>query len=377
MTSEAPAHGRSIGTRMVLGQGIVLVACLLTAALVAAVVGPGLFHQHMIEAGHSPNSPEIAHIEAAYTSANVVSLGVALGVALLGAAVVTWYLTRRLTAPLTELTRAAGRLSHGDYTIRVPSAGAGPELDTLGATFNDMAARLQTTEDTRRRMLSDLAHEMRTPLSTIGAYLDGLEDGVAVWETQAARVLRDQTDRLVRLAEDITDVSRAEERQLDLRPAPSSLNDLAWAATQIARTAYTAKGVNLVIDTGRTDGVEVSADRQRIGQVLANLLTNALRHTPAGGTVTVATGRDADRAGLITVADNGEGIAADQLPHIFERFYRGDAARNRDASGSGIGLTIARAIAIAHHGSLTASSEGADQGTQMTLTLPTSTHAAR
>lgn len=366
----APPAGRGIAARLLLAQGLVLVAGILTAALVAALVGPSLFHEHLLEAGHAPNSPETAHIERAYQDANAVSLGMAAVLAVTCALAVTWYLTRQLQRPLARLTRAARELSRGHYQTRVAVAGAGPELDTLAAAFNAMAGRLETTEQTRRRLLSDLAHELRTPIATIGAYLEGLEDGVTEWGPGTARVMRDQTDRLARLATDIDEVSRAEEGRIALEHTAQSAGDLVWAASQTVRSAYVDKGVNLLTDSSAAAGMLVDVDRQRMAQVLTNLLTNALRHTPPGGTVTLSAAAARDEV-TFTVADNGEGIAPEQLPHLFERFYRGDNARARDTRGAGIGLTIAKAIVDAHAGAVTADSAGPGQGATFVITLPT------
>ncbi|MFV0458336.1 MAG: sensor histidine kinase [Actinomycetales bacterium] len=389
--SDSGSSGPSLTTRLMLAQGIVVAAGIVTAAVVAAIVGPALFHEHLSEAGQTTGS-EVVHIEEAYVSANSIALSAALVIALTAAGVVTWYLARRMTRPLAHLAEVARRVSHGDYTARAPQLGAGPEIDELAASFNEVASRLQTIEDTRRRLLADLAHEMRTPLSTISAYLDGLDDELTTWTPQTSKVLRDQATRLLRLSQDLAEVSLAEEGRLDLDVAAVPIEELVRAAAQGVRPSYTAKGVTLLTPTHRSagdrSGLRVWVDRERILQVLANLLTNALRHTPSGGTVTVITAPGPSGAGqsrqvlggsnwvTVTVADTGEGIAAEQLPHIFERFYRGDTARDRDQAGSGIGLTIARSLANAHGGRLTAHSDGAGHGATLTLTLPATTSTA-
>lgn len=367
MSLDAVPRGRSLATRLLLAQGLVLTASILTAGLVASLLGPTLFHQHLLEAGHSADSPELEHIELAYREANLASLGLALLTALLCALVVAWYLTRRIQRPLVALTHAAEEMSSGRYQTRVAASGAGPELDTLASAFNTMAERLERIEDTRRRLLSDLAHEMRTPIATLGAYLEALEDGVRELDRATWQVLDDQTSRLRKLAEDIDDVSRAEEGRLQLDLEPHRVDDLLDSAAQVARGRYAAKGVALV--SGPRCGLTLTADGERLGQVLANLLDNALRHTPPGGTVTLHGEAVGDRARLV-VADDGEGIPAEQLPHVFERFYRGDTSRDRARSGSGIGLTISRAIADAHGGTLEAASDGPGAGATFSLTLP-------
>jgi signal transduction histidine kinase len=168
-----------LASRLLAGQTIVLIAGALTTGLVAALLGPSIFHQHLLEAGHTENSPELVHIEMAYRDASFLALGTGLTISLLAAGIVTWLLTRRIRTPLANLTHGARELSRGHYATRVTATGSGTELDTLADAFNVMAERLQGIEDTRRRMLADLAHELRTPITTLTAYHDGLHDGVA------------------------------------------------------------------------------------------------------------------------------------------------------------------------------------------------------
>ncbi|WP_234423919.1 sensor histidine kinase [Intrasporangium calvum] len=371
-TDRQASLGRGLAPRLMLAQVLVLGASVLTASLVAAFVGPPLFHQHMLEAGHVPNSPELAHIEEAYRDSAFVSLGVALAFALVCAAAVTWYVTRRLQAPLGALAKAAREVSRGHLGARVGDFGSGVEFDELGRAFNLMASQLEQTEDTRRRLLSDLAHELRTPIATLTVYCEGLRDGVTTWSSDTERVMTEQTERLARLAADLDDVSRAEEGRLGLERSVRPVRDLLWSAFQAKREAFARRGVELLADVDDAPDVDVDVDPRRLGQVLDNLLANALRHSHAGGTVRLSA-RTSDGTLEISVADTGDGMSADQLPHVFERFYRGDTARDRDRAGSGLGLTISRAIADAHQGSLEADSPGPGRGSTFTLTLPTFT----
>jgi len=217
-------------------------------------------------------------------------------------------------------------------------------------------------------LLSDVAHELRTPLATIDAYLEGLADGVVEPRPHTWELLRTETARLNRLSEDIARVSRAEEHQLDLHPQRVRPQRLLENAAHAATPSYTAKNVELHVTPGDT-APDVNVDAQRIGEVLANLLENALRHTQAGGNVTLAAARDGDAA-VLTVTDSGDGLEPDELERIFERFYRTDTARSRDRGGSGIGLTISRAIVEAHDGTLRAASEGPGRGATFTVVLP-------
>jgi signal transduction histidine kinase len=357
---------RGLAARLLVAQSVVLVAGALTAGLVAALVGPPIFHEHLLRAGHREASPELTHIELAYRDASLISLGVALLISLLAASAVTWFLSRRLRRPLQDLTGAATELTSGRYDARVPDVGSGTELDTLAATFNAMAYRLEGVEATRRRMLSDLAHELRTPIATLVAYHDGLRDGVTSLGPQALAVLTEQTGRLARLADDIDEVSAAEEGRLELDVRDWPVGEVVRAAVDPLRERFAQGGVALaVVDVDAT----VRCDRSRLAQVLTNLLTNALRHTPSGGSVdvTVAT---TPGGTTITVTDTGDGLSDDQLSHVFERFYRADAARSHDRSGSGIGLTISKAIVEAHGGRLAASSPGLGHGSSFVVTLP-------
>lgn len=359
---------QSLAGRLLIGQLAVLVAGALTTGLVATLLGPRIFHQHLIQAGHTEHAPELAHIEMAYRDASLISVGLGLLVSIVAAGLVTWFMTQRLRQPLKIVSAAATDLAHGHYAARALGVRSHTELDSFAAAFNTMAERLQGTEDTRRRMLADLAHEMRTPIMTLAAYHDGLFDGVAALDEQTRTVLTEQTHRLTRLAKDIKDVSAADEGQLHLHLSDQPVNDVIWAAHDNHRESFAAHGVNLVLDDDGGAGVVVRVDRQRMAQVLSNLLTNALRHTPDGGTVVIST-QARDREVAIVVTDNGDGITTEQIRHVFERFYRGDSSRTRDREGSGIGLTVSKAIVDAHGGSLSAHSDGIGRGAAFTVLL--------
>jgi len=365
----APRVSRGLATRLLAGQSIVLVAGALTAGLVALLVGPPIFHEHLVQAGHSTDGPELTHLETAYRDASLISVGVALLISMLAAIAVTWFFTQRLRRPLAQVTEAAQELSQGHYATRVPEVGSGTELDTLGEAFNAMAARLEGVQDTRRRLLSDLAHELRTPIATLSAFHEGLHDGLATLGPESRAVLAEQTERLARLADDIDEVSTAEEGRLQLTLRSEQLSELLRAGYDEMRDRYALKSVHLTVDVAGVAGLHVRVDRGRFGQVLTNLLTNALRHTPAGGTVRISARRVHGET-TVSVADDGEGMTPEQLAHAFERFYRGDSARTREHGGSGIGLTISRALVDAHGGRLSAVSSGPGQGATFTIALP-------
>ena len=356
--------------RLLVAQTLVLLTGSLTAWLIAATVGPTLFHSHLTQASVGATSAQILHSEEAYQSANAISLSLALLTALMVAMAVNVYLARRIGRSVASIADAASDVAGGRYDVRVPSPRLGAEFDALASGFNQMADRLGSVERTRRRLLADLGHEMRTPVATLDAYLEALEDGVATLDTATAALLRAQTRRLARLSEDIGTVSRAEEGQvqLDLRPVQPAT--VVSAAVDSVTEAYETKGVQLVTDIAA--GLpQLSLDPERMGQVLGNLLDNALRHTPAGGTVTIAATSSRRTGGVaLSVADSGEGIPAEHLAHVFERFYRVDTARDRAHGGSGIGLAIAKAFAEAHGGQLSAASAGTGHGSTFRILLP-------
>jgi two-component system, OmpR family, sensor histidine kinase BaeS len=361
-------HGPGLARRFLVAQLLVVAASLLAAVVVAVVVGPPIFHTHLLMAGSSADSAELIHAEQAYREANLIVLAVALGTALVCAALVSAWCSRRIRRPLDRLATAAMGMAAGRYDTRVPALGGGTEVDAVAGAFNTMATRLQGTEDTRRRMLSDLAHELRTPVSVLTVYVDALQDGVASWDAETGELMSGQLARLGRLVEDISDVSRAQEGRMVLDRTELDVSGLFTETAQAHRGAFAAKGVTLRVDPAVPGTVTV--DRQRLGQVLGNLLSNALRHTPPGGTVTLrATAHRPGRL-AVTVADTGEGIAPEHLPQIFERFYRGDTARDRGHGGSGIGLAISRALVEAHGGTLSATSAGPGRGAVFTVDLP-------
>lgn len=368
MSRHTRSSGRTIGTRLLTAQALVLVASIGTAAAVAAIVGPPLFHSHLIESGHTDNSPELVHIEMAYRQTNLVALGFAVVVATVCSLAVSWYLARRIQQPLSDLADAAADMADGHYDVRLATTGRGPELDAVTTAFNTMAEQLEHTEDTRRRLLSDLGHEMRTPLTTVRAYLESIDDGVRVWDEETRDVLHDQVARLSLLASDVADVSAAEEGRIALALEAVSIHDLLESALIAGRSAYEAAGVDLAMTNSERTPV-VRADAQRIGQVLTNLLDNALRHSHPGQSVTLTSHAQAQTV-EIAVVDHGDGIPAEQLDHVFERFYRGDSARHHSGHGSGIGLTISKAIIEAHQGRIRVESPGAGMGTTVTFTLP-------
>lgn len=361
-------RGGGLARRLLLALALVLATAGITAWLVAGAVGPPLFHDHLLVA-HGEEAAAVArHAEIAFREASALALGIALLAATGAALVVSLVLTRRIGRSLTALTTAAEQVAGGRYEARVPAPGIGTEFTALTEAFNEMAARLQASEALRHRLLSDVAHELRTPVATLTGHLEGLEDGVSELTPELVAVLRAQGARLTRLSEDLAAVTRAESGELALALVVTDAAELLRVAHLAAADRAATQRVDLVLaeTAGRT---HVRADADRMGQVLGNLVDNALRHTRAGGQVTLAATAGAGTVRL-TVTDTGEGIAPEHLPHVFERFYRAESARDRTSGGSGIGLAITKALVEAHGGHVTASSDGPGRGATFTVALP-------
>ena len=262
---------------------------------------------------------------------------------------------------------ATRQIAAGRYDGHVPLP-AEPELAALAADVNTLARTLADTESRRTRLLGDVAHEMRTPLTALDGYVEGLIDGVFPASPETLASLSEELRRLHRLADDLSGLSRAQEHRFDLHLADVDLAELArGAATRLAPQFEDAQ-VTLVVDAKTVLAARVDADR--IIQVVTNLLGNALVATPAGGTVTI-TARSVDGHAEIVVADTGVGLAGPETGRVFERFYR-VPGQPRRSGGSGVGLTIAQGIVHGHAGDITASSAGKGHGASFTVVLPLS-----
>jgi two-component system OmpR family sensor kinase len=273
---------------------------------------------------------------------------------------------RGITAPLSRLTRAAHAVAGGDLSQRV-QIHSGDEIAALGAAFNTMAAHLERGEQVRREMTADIAHELRTPLSVIQGNLEAVLDGVYPPDAEHIQPALDQAQLLARLVEDLRTLALAEAGQLSLNLQPTNAAELVQRVAASFEPQAASKQVTLFVAMPPTRP-QVHADGQRIAQVLTNLLGNALRYAPEGGQVDLLL-RAEQRTVLISVSDTGSGIAADDLPHVFDRFYRADKSRSREGGGSGLGLAIARSIVEAHGGRIWAESE-IGKGTTIAFILP-------
>ncbi|WP_240974846.1 sensor histidine kinase [Crystallibacter degradans] len=358
--------------RLMLAQALVLLVGLVLTLVTVMWFGPSMFVHELAVSGHAEEAAHVGEeiLQGAFRTVSFSAVIVGGLPALVIAVLLSFYLYRTIGRSLTAFSSAAEQVASGDYQVQLTSPGLGPEFDTLASSFSDMAARLSAVDTTRRQMLADLAHEMRTPLASINAHVEAIEDGVLEMDEEITRILYSQTGRLERLAGDIRLLAQAEEGLVHLQLVAQYPAEVVAEAVASVQQEAASKDITLITTMSGLDTGPVLLDRERIGQVLGNLLVNALRHTPATGSITVHTDHAPD-AVTIAVTDTGDGIAAEHLSHIFDRFYRARAGREA-GPGSGLGLSISRALVEAHGGRLQASSAGVDRGASFELLLPRS-----
>jgi two-component system sensor histidine kinase BaeS len=356
---------RSLRARLLLAFLVVATAALGTVGIAVLLVGPGYFAEAM---GHGPGDPAGAAMDeatrAAFGEAMRRALLAASVIAIAAAVVVSLAVAARIARPIAALASASHRIAGGHYAERVPAVEP-DELGELADSFNAMAASLESTERRRLQLVGDVAHELRTPLTTIDGYLEGLEDGVIEPTDETWRLLRSETGRLTRLVNDLADLWRAEARQLTLEAASVDLSAVAGDVVERFAPVAGQRGVRLEVEGAAL----ARADRDRVTQILANYLSNAIRHAPADSVVGVHCS-ETDGHARLAVTDAGPGLGPDELTAVFQRFYRVDAARSRIEGGSGIGLAIVSALAGAMGGRAWAESRGQGRGSTFIVELP-------
>jgi histidine kinase len=321
-----------------------------------------------------------ANFRSAVTEALVLA-GIA---ASLAAVAVSFFVSRRVVLPVQEMMAASKRIAEGHYDERVgvspamigaisPRPGSAKpdemdELSRLALSFNQMADRLEQTEARRLELIGNVAHELRTPLSSIKGYMEGLIDGVLPAEAATFQQVYHEADRLQRLVQDLQELSRVEAGSFELNLEPWPVTGLIEPVKARLALQFEDKGVSLETDVPGSLPC-VLADEDRIGQVLLNLVGNALQYTPPGGRVSLSVRREGRRV-RFSVQDTGIGISPEHLSRVFERFYRVDKSRSRAGGGSGIGLTVAQHLVQAHGGQIEAVSDGLGRGSRFSFTLP-------
>jgi two-component system sensor histidine kinase BaeS len=292
------------------------------------------------------------------------------GVAIL----LAYWLSKRITAPVTALTEATQAIAQGD-TTHLPVTSS-DELGRMSTAFNRMTSALETQRDLRRRLINDVSHELNTPLSVIQLEAQGLRDGLQTPEDASDHIIQ-EVDRLRGLVTDLNWLAETDHGELRLTLETSSVNALLTAEVGRWQPQCQAQQVELSLQVS-PDLPDVNLDRMRMSQALGNILSNAIHATEAGGSVVLRAGLENDpvsdskqaAALAILITDNGIGIHAADLPHVFDRFYRTDQSRTRGVGGTGLGLAIARAIVEAHGGTVAVASDGPGQGATVTMRLP-------
>lgn len=358
---------RGLRGRLLIANLVVAAAAIGTVLVGVSLVGPGYFQEAM---GHQPGDPAGQQMDeltlSAFHEAMRTALLAAAATALAAAVIVSLALSSRIANPVSRLVQAARRVAAGHYAERVPVEGES-EIGELAGAFNVMSASLEGTERRRLQLVGDVAHELRTPLATLDGYLEGLQDGVIEPTDDTWELLRRETGRLTRLVGDLAELWRAEARQLPLRiehvPVEQMVSDV------VERFTPAALERGLRFETDVAFGTAVLADRDRLVQILGNYLSNAVRHARAGTAIRM-TARPQGADILLSVADEGAGLSAEQQAQVFERFYRLDASRSRDEGGAGIGLSIVRALAEAMDGRAWAESAGPGRGSTFFVSLP-------
>ena len=287
------------------------------------------------------------------------------GVAILLAA----WLSKRITAPVTALTEATQAIAQGD-TTRLPVTSS-DELGRMSAAFNRMTSALETQRELRRRLINDVSHELNTPLSVIQLEAKGLRDGLQTPESASDHIIQ-EVDRLSGLVTDLDWLAETDRGELRLTLEEVSVCDLLTAEVDRWQPQSQARRVELSLEVS-ADLPDMDLDRMRMSQALGNVLSNAIHGTEAGGSIVLRAGLESDEELAISIIDDGIGIDAADLPHVFDRFYRTDQSRSRGIGGTGLGLAITRAIVEAHGGTIAVTSDGPGQGVSVTIRLPLNT----
>ncbi|PLR92570.1 sensor histidine kinase [Bacillus sp. T33-2] len=292
---------------------------------------------------------------------------IAVVVTIMLALVFSMLISKWLTAGLNSLSEAAQELAVHKQNVRVPVDDMSQEMKQLGIAFNDLAMSLEKEERLRKEFIGDLAHELRTPLATLRSQIEAFQDGI--WEPTPARLQQSHSElmRLVRLVNELEKLLAAENPQIRLNKTELETGELLLAMQELLVPVFKEKEVDLRVIPPDEKQL-FKGDRDKVMQILTNIINNALKYTPEHGMVTISAAREEGMAGFV-VQDKGVGIAAQDLPHIFERFYRGDKSRARKTGGAGIGLSIVKALVEAHKGKITVKSE-LDKGTVFTVLFP-------
>jgi signal transduction histidine kinase len=371
---------RHLVLKLFLSYLVVILVGVVVLSLTAELVVPSAFQRHLAAMGSMMSSmmggSQQALDQSLFTNfraAVTEALTLAATAATVTAVIASLFVSRQVVAPVQAMMAASRRIAEGHYEERVRVEGDIPkreqdELSQLALSFNQMADRLERTETMRRQLIGDVTHELRTPLTTIKGYTEGLMDGVLPADEETYTQIYREADRLQRLVNDLQELSRVEAGAYELHPKKTSVKALVDLTIDRLGRQFQEKEVSITTQIS-PDLPPIQVDEDRIGQVLLNLVGNALQYTPSGGSVRVTATSKAGQV-QIAISDSGIGIPPEHLPHLFTRFYRVDKSRSRQVGGSGIGLTIARHLVEAHGGRIWVESPGTGKGSTFAFTLP-------
>ena len=366
-----------LGAKLFLANLIVILIGVIILAITIQITIPAAFNRHMgmmtttgmgmMGQGQGQGQGYGRTLFENFRASMFESLGYAVTASVLAALLVSFFLSRRIVAPIRTLTDASQHIAEGQYAERVEVNGS-DEIAQLAVRFNQMATQLEQVESMRRQLIGDVTHELRTPLTSIKGYMEGLVDGVLPSTPETFDQIHREADRLSRLVDDLQELSRVEAKAYSLDIHPMTVSNL--VQTTVKRLAPQARDKHIILHPNLpADLPPLQADEDRITQVLVNLVANAIQYTPVGGNVSITAARQADEI-QISVKDTGVGIPPEHLANLFTRFYRVDKSRSRNAGGgSGIGLTIAKHLVEAHGGRIWAESKGEGQGSTFTFSL--------
>lgn len=328
------------------------------------------FREYLMLMGRGGMMHHMGQAELTFLSSVHSSL-IWVGVMLIAIGLMASYsLARSITVPIRRLSSAAEAIEQGDFKQRVPVS-TKDEVGYLAKIFNRMANTLENNMKLRRQLLANIAHELRTPLAIIKGNLEGMLDDVVDLNKKEVASLHEEAIRLNRIISDLKELSLAEVGQLSLDKQPTNINYLIHRIIQLMKTKIEEK--NMTIDCKLDQRItEIDIDPDRISQVFSNIFVNALRYTPNGGEIQITTGIENisnEKWATITVKDNGSGIAEEDIPYIFDHFYRGEKSRDRKSGGSGLGLAIVKQLVEAHGGKVTLKSRK-NKGTTFSIYLP-------
>lgn len=370
-----------LALKLFLSYFVVVMVGVLVLFTATRLSGPAAFDRHLAQMSAMMSEMEMMGSSQSlemdlfnnYTAAVSEAVSLAAIAALIAAVLASFFISRQVVTPIQRMMKLSHRIAEGEYEERLTIPGSQladqvDELDQLALSFNQMAEKLEKTENLRRQLIGDVTHELRTPLTAVKGYLEGLMDGVLTADPETYQQIHTEINRLQRLVNDLQELSQVESGAIQLAFTEVMPSNLLETIQRNFANQFEEKNLQLDIEV-EPNLPQILIDKDRIIQVLTNLVGNALQYTPSGGRVVIKVHREnADL--LFSISDTGIGISTEQLPNIFNRFYRTDKSRARASGGSGIGLTIARALVKAHQGRIWAESDGEGKGSTFSFLLP-------